>query len=92
MRRDGSGLQRRETLLAAPGVRGRGWVSARLNEGTTDVKGDWQEQVEADMAPLLAAGTPVWLRADNAYYCGVLAAFDRERGWASPLGSTELRR
>ena len=43
------------------------WVSARLNAGGTDVKEDWQAQLDADVAPLLAAGEAVWLRADNAY-------------------------
>ena len=47
-------------------VVGAAGVSARLNEGATDGQGDWQVQLETNVAPLLTAGTPVWLRADNA--------------------------
>ena len=71
---------------------GAAWISARLNEGTTDVKGDWRERLEAEVAPLLAAGTPDWLREDNAYYCGALAAYCRERGWNYSLSVTDSRR
>ena len=39
------------------------------------------EQLEPDVAPLLSVGTPVWVRADNAYYSRDFAEFCRERGW-----------
>ena len=71
---------------------GAAWVSARLNEGATDGQGNWREQLETDVAPLLAAGTPVWLRADNAYYCGALAAYCRERGWDYSISVTDARK
>ena len=71
---------------------GAAWVSARLNEGATDGQGDWREQLETDVAPLLAADTPVWLRADNAYYCGALAAYCRERGWDYSISVTDSRK
>ena len=44
------------------------------------------------MALLLAADTPVWLRADNAYYCGALATYGRERGWDCSLSVTDSRK
>ena len=46
-----------------------------------DAKGGWREQLETDVAPLLAADNPVWLRADPACYDSALAADCRERGW-----------
>ena len=46
---------------------GAAWVSARLNQDGADVKGTWREQLETDVAPLLAAAKRVWLRADSAY-------------------------
>ena len=71
---------------------GAAWVSARLNEDATDGQGDWREQLETDVAPLLAAGNPVWLRADNAYYYGALAAYCRERGWDYSISVTDSRK
>ncbi len=47
---------------------GVAWVSARLNAGGTDVRGDWQEQLDQDVAPLLTGRQPVGLRAASAYY------------------------
>ena len=46
------------------------WASGRLCPGGVDVALGWRDQLEMDVAPLLPAGTPVWLRADNAYYRG----------------------
>ena len=41
--------------------------------------------------PLLTADSPVWLRADNAYYCGVLSAPCRERAWDYSISVTDSR-
>lgn len=49
----------------------------RLRAGGGDVRGDWQAQLEADAALLLAAGVPVWLRADAAYYCEEFVEYRR---------------
>ena len=70
---------------------GAAWVSARLNRGGTDVKGAWREQLETDVAPLLAAARRVWLRADSAYYCRALADWCRERGWEYSISVTDPR-
>ena len=60
------------------------WASGRLRPGGVDVAGGWRRQLDADVAPLLPAGTPVWLRADNAYYRGKLVSYCRVAG----LGTT----
>ena len=44
------------------------WASQRLLPGGGDVTTGWQEQLVCDVVPLLAEGTPVWVRMDNAYY------------------------
>lgn len=44
------------------------WASGQLHPGGVDVAKGWQTQLAEDVAPLLPGGTPVWLRADNAYY------------------------
>ncbi len=59
---------------------GVAWVSARLHAGGTDVKGDWQEQLDQDVAPWLTGRQPVWLRADSAYSCKDLGSYCRQRG------------
>ncbi len=41
---------------------GAAWVSARLNAGGTDVRGDWREQLDQDVAPWLTGRQPVGLR------------------------------
>ena len=38
--------------------------------------------------PLLPEGTPVWGRADNAYYSQDFAEFRRERGWDCSVSVT----
>ena len=40
----------------------------------------WQTQLADDVTPLLPEGTPVWLRADNAYYRGDLVRFCTDKG------------
>ncbi len=70
---------------------GAAWVSARLHAGGTDVKGDWQEQLDQDVAPLLTGRQPVWLRADSAYYCKDLASYCRRKGWDDSVSMTDPR-
>ena len=41
------------------------------------------------MAPFLPEGTPVWLRAHNAYYRGELIASCRARGWDYSVSLTD---
>ena len=57
------------------------WASGRLHPGGVHAAHSWREQMEADVAPLLPEGTPVWVRADNAYCGEPFAAFFRKRGW-----------
>ena len=54
--------------------------------------GGWREQLDSDVAPCLPEGTPVWLRADNAYYRGELIAWCRERGWDYSISLTHARK
>ena len=92
LRREGAGYNGEKQYWLHSVFVGVVWVGTRLNEGVTDVKCDWREQLGADVAPLLAAGTPVWLPTDNGYYCGALVAYCRERGWDSSLSVTESRK
>jgi hypothetical protein len=57
------------------------WSSGRLHPGGVDVAAGWREQLEQDVTPLLAAGTPVWVRADNAYYRGDFVRYCQQQGW-----------
>ncbi len=57
------------------------WVSSRLHPGGVDVAKGWREQLDRDVAPVIPAGTPVWARADNAYYRGSFIRYCAERGW-----------
>ncbi len=41
---------------------GVAWVSARPHAGGTDVRGDWREQLDQDVAPWLTGRQPVGLR------------------------------
>lgn len=68
------------------------WVSARLQPGGTDVGGGWREQLEQDVAPLLADAPQVWLRADNAYYRGELVEWLSARGWDYSISLTDARK
>ena len=103
---DGTGIevQGRQFEKAAKGYNGErqywlhsvfaggAWVSGRLRPGGSDVGGGWREQLEADVAPLLRAGLPVWLRADSACYRGDLARYCRERGWDYSVSVTDARK
>lgn len=64
------------------------WVSGRLCPGGVDVALGWRDQLARDVVPLLPAQTPVWLRADNAYYRGQLVRWCRERGWDYSISLT----
>ncbi len=71
---------------------GVAWVSARLHAGGTDVRGDWREQLDQDVAPLLTGRQPVWLRADSAYYCQDLVSYCRRKGWDYSVSVTDPRK
>ena len=68
------------------------WASGRLRPGGVDVAGGWRRQLDRDVAPHLPAGTPVWLRADNAYYRGRLVSYCRDRGWDYSISLTDPRK
>ena len=68
---------------------GRAWVSARLNEGGTDVKGDFAEQLAADVDGLDLGAHPVWARADAAYYCEAFVKECKRRGWDYSVSVTD---
>ncbi len=70
---------------------GVAWVSARLKASGTDVRGDWREQLDQDVAPWLTGRQPVWLRADSAYYCQDLASYCRRKGWEYSVSVTDPR-
>ena len=57
------------------------WASGRLHPGGVHPAHGWRGQLEADVAPLLPEGAPVWVRADNAYYGRRFVEFCRGRGW-----------
>ena len=56
------------------------WVSGRLHPGGVDVAKGWREQLEEDVAPLLAEQA-VWMRADNAYYRRDFVRYCTEHKW-----------
>lgn len=64
------------------------WVSGRLHPGAVDVAKGWREQLAEDVAPVIPAGTPVWVRADNAYYRGEFVRYCAERGWDYSISVT----
>jgi hypothetical protein len=64
------------------------WASQRLLPGGVDVTQGWQEQLVWDVAPLLAEGTPVWARMDNAYYRAEVVRECRRRGWDFSISVT----
>ena len=80
---EGAGLSygaKRALLLHGVFVGGL-WASGRLHPGGVDAAHGWREQMESDVAPLLPEGTPVWVRADNAYYGEPFVTFCRSRKW-----------
>jgi hypothetical protein len=63
------------------------WSAGQLCPGGGRVTLNWRTLLEwtAGMVP---AGTPVWLRADNAYYKGDLVRLCAERGWDCSVSLT----
>ena len=68
------------------------WASGLLNPGGCDVAGGRREKLASDVAPCLPEGTPVWLRAHNAYYRGELIAYCRAQGWDYSVSLTDTRK
>lgn len=64
------------------------WASGRLHPGGVDVARGWREQLTEDVVPVIPAGTPVWARADNAYYRGAFVRYCAERGWDYSISVT----
>ena len=76
--------QRLLGLGDVPSGRRLGEYLARIDEA--------QVETLLAVAPCLPEGTPVWLRADNAYYRGELIAWCRERGWDYSISLTHARK
>lgn len=74
----------------SPSVR-CGGAHGRLNPGDGDVSGGWRERLDRDVAPCLPEGTPVWLRAHNAYFRGELIAYCLARGWDCSVSLAHTR-
>ncbi len=70
---------------------GVAWVSARLNAGGTDVRGDGREQLDQDVAPWLTGRQPVGLRAASAYSCKDLMSSCRRKGRDYSVSVTDPR-
>ncbi len=70
---------------------GVAWVSARLQAGGTDVRGDWREQLDRDAVPWVTGRQPVGLRAASADSCQGLASYCRRRGWDASVSVTDPR-
>ena len=64
------------------------WASGRLHPGGVHAAHGWREQMETDVAPLLPEGTPVWVRADNAYYSWRFVEFCRKKKWDCSVSVT----
>ena len=63
------------------------WSAGQLQPGGGRVTLNWRRLLEWT-AGMLPAGTPVWLRADNAYYKGDLVRLCAERGWDFSISLT----
>ena len=63
------------------------WAAGQLQSGGGRVTLNWRRLLEWAAASL-PAGTPVWLRADNAYYQGALVRECAERGWDYSISLT----
>lgn len=64
------------------------WASGRLHPGGVDVARGWREQLDRDVAPIIPADTPVWVRTDNAYYRGEFVRYCASRGWDYSISVT----
>lgn len=67
---------------------GRLWASGRLHPGGVHVAHGWKKQMEEDIAHLIPEGTPVWARADNAYYGKAFANHCKSMGWDYSISVT----
>ncbi len=63
------------------------WASGLLHPGGVDVACGWEDQL-ADLATLLPGDTPVWVRADNAYYRGAFVGYCTAQGWDYSISVT----
>ena len=63
------------------------WSAGQLQPGGGRVTLNWRRLLEWT-AGMLPAGTPVWLRADNAYCKGDLVRLCAERGWDHSISLT----
>ena len=66
------------------------WSAGQLQPGGGRVTLNWRRLLDWT-AGMLPAGTPVWLRADNAYYKGDLVRLCAERGWDFSISLTNDR-
>ena len=64
------------------------WASGRPHPGGVHAAHGWREQMETDVAPPPPEGTPVWVRADNAYCSWRFAGFCRRQKWDRPASVT----
>ena len=63
------------------------WAAGQLQPGGGRVTLNWRKLLEWT-AGTVPAGTPVWLRADNAYYKGELVRMCAARGWDYSISVT----
>ena len=63
------------------------WAAGQLCPGGGRVTLNWRTLLDWT-APMAPAGTPVWLRADNAYYKGDLVRLCAARGWDYSISLT----
>ena len=71
----------KRVLLLHGALVGGLWASGCLHLGRVHAAHRWPEQMESDVTPLLPEETPVWVRADNAYYSRDFAEFCLGREW-----------
>ena len=64
------------------------WASGRPHPGGVHPAHGRREQMESDVAPPPPEGTPVWVRADNAYCSWRFAEFCRKKKWDRPVSVT----
>ena len=77
-----------KALLMHAVFTGRLWASGRLHPGGVRAAHGWKRQMEEDIAHLIPEGTPVWARADNAYYSKAFANHCKSMGWDYSISVT----
>ena len=77
-----------KALLMHAVFMGRLWASGRLHPGGVHAAHGWKKQMDADIAHLIPAGTPVWARADNVYYSKDFANHCKSMGWDYSISVT----